>query len=69
MDASYGRLGTSGALLEYLGAFKRRFVASWGRLWGVLESLGRAVEASCGRPGGVLGFLEPSCGRLGDVIL
>ena len=57
MEASYGRLGTSGAVLEHLGVIL-------GRLGCVLGASCTILGASCGRLGGVFVFLEPSCGRL-----
>ena len=57
MEASYGRLGMSEAVLEHLGVILRRLKCV---LWVSCSIL----RAACGRLRGVFAFLEPSCGRL-----
>ena len=67
MEASYGCLGTSGALLRYWvypGVSSGRLLASWERLRRVLKPFADVLEASCGR----LECLEPSWRRLGGVL-
>ena len=51
-----------------LGLSWERLRAFWERLGGVSGRLGRVLEASWGRPGGLLGVLDASWKRLGGVL-